>query len=68
MKENAEPRIKVMLVGNKSDLADSREVKEEHVEDYVNKNELYYLETSAATGSNVNEAFNKLIKGKLGSM
>lgn len=64
LKENAESRIQVMLVGNKSDLAESREVKEELVEDYVNKNKLFYLETSAATGNNVNEAFNTLIKGK----
>jgi hypothetical protein len=43
-----------MLVGNKSDLTDMREVKPDTIEDYVNKNRLYYLETSAATGSNVN--------------
>ena len=55
-----------MLVGNKSDLAESREVKEELVEDYVVKNKLFYLETSAATGNNVNEAFNTLIKCKSG--
>lgn len=51
-----------MLVGNKSDLTDMREVKPDTIEDYVNKNRLYYLETSAATGSNVNEAFTQLIK------
>lgn len=53
-----------MLVGNKSDLSESREVKTDLIEDYVNKNKLYYLETSAATGSNVNEAFSQLIKCK----
>lgn len=63
LKENAEQRITVMLVGNKSDLADTREVSPELIEDYANKNKLYYLETSAATGSNVNEAFTQLIKG-----
>ena len=52
-----------MLVGNKSDLADTREVSAEIIEDYANKNKLFYLETSAATGSNVNEAFQQLIKG-----
>lgn len=63
LKDNAEPRITVMLVGNKSDLSESREVSHEIIEDYANKNRLYYLETSAATGSNVNEAFSQLIKG-----
>jgi GTPase SAR1 family protein len=43
LRENAEPRITIMLVGNKSDLAESREVKQELIEDYVNKNKLYYL-------------------------
>jgi small GTP-binding protein len=43
LKDNAEPRITVMLVGNKSDLAESREVSPEIIEDYANKNRLYYL-------------------------
>ena len=33
------------------------------VEDFANNNKLFYLETSAATGNNVNEAFTQLIKG-----
>jgi|688.fasta_scaffold1692972_2 hypothetical protein len=32
-----------MLVGNKSDLAESREVSPEIIEDYANKNRLFYL-------------------------
>jgi GTPase SAR1 family protein len=43
LRENAEQKITVMLVGNKSDLVDMREVKAELVEDYVDKNKLYYL-------------------------
>jgi small GTP-binding protein len=43
LRDNAEPRITVMLVGNKSDLAELREVKQESVEDYVNQNRLIYL-------------------------
>ena len=41
-----------MLLGNKSDL-DGRQVKMDTVEDYVNKNKLLYMETSAMTGQNV---------------
>lgn len=43
LRDNAEPRITIMLVGNKSDLAELREVKPDLVEDYVNKNKLCYL-------------------------
>ena len=32
-----------MLVGNKSDLAEMREVKPENIEDYANQNRLSYL-------------------------
>lgn len=41
-----------------------REVKPDSIEDYAHQNRLSYLETSAANGSNVTEAFNQLIKGK----
>ncbi len=39
-----------------------REITIETIEDYSAKNKLIYLQTSAATGKNVNEAFNMLIK------
>lgn len=39
-----------------------REVKADSIQDYASQNKLSYLETSAANGSNVNEAFNQLIK------
>ena len=63
LKDNADAGITVMLVGNKSDLVEMREVKVESIEDYANQNRLSYLETSAANGNNVSEAFNQLIKG-----
>lgn len=62
LRENAEADITVMLLGNKSDL-EARDVKMEAVEDYVTANKLLYLETSALSGQNVEEAFNNLIKG-----
>jgi hypothetical protein len=43
LKENADANIAIMLLGNKLDLAESREVKHEAVEDYINKNRLLYL-------------------------
>ena len=61
LRENAEPDITVMLLGNKSDL-EGRDVKIEAVEDYITTNKLLYLETSALSGQNVDGAFNTLIK------
>lgn len=51
-----------MLLGNKSDLQ-NRDVKQEAIEEFTQKNNLLYLETSALSGQNVEEAFKSLIKG-----
>ncbi len=60
---------KILLVGNKLDLinekADNRTVKFEEAIEFANKNGMIYLETSALTYKNVNEAFNKLFMSKL---
>ena len=53
--------IIIMLVGNKSDLEDKREVQIEEVE---NKSKLYkiaFCETSAMNGKNIEQAFDSLI-------
>jgi len=50
----------IMLVANKSDLADRRTVSEDAARDFAQKNKLTYFETSAKTGSNVNETFQSL--------
>lgn len=54
-----------MLVGNKSDLSELREVKTSAGEEYAQKNGLIFIETSAADATNVNEAFEMTIKSKL---
>jgi GTPase SAR1 family protein len=54
-----------MLVGNKSDLFDLREVKTTTGEDYAKTNGLIFIETSAADATNVNEAFETTIKSIL---
>jgi small GTP-binding protein len=64
LKENADPDITMMLLGNKSDL-EERCLKVEEVEEFVAENKLLYLETSAKTGENVSHAFQNLIKGNL---
>lgn len=60
--------LPVLLVGNKVDLKDSRKIKPEEVTKFLTKeNEaqikshiIGYIETSAKTGRNIREGFNKL--------
>lgn len=53
----------ILLVGNKSDLP-NREVKMPRIEDLINSNtnRVVYIETSALTGANVEEAFKVLVE------
>jgi small GTP-binding protein len=58
-----EPNVVVLLVGNKSDLAEQREVPLPSIEAFAAKRKCLYLETSAATGDNIEATFNLLVKG-----
>eukprot|EP01127_Copromyxa_protea_P011731 TRINITY_DN2974_c0_g3_i1.p1 TRINITY_DN2974_c0_g3~~TRINITY_DN2974_c0_g3_i1.p1 ORF type:complete len:133 (-),score=33.40 TRINITY_DN2974_c0_g3_i1:53-451(-) len=58
---HADPGIIVMLVGNKTDLADQRDVSTEEGLEFSKKNNLHFIETSAKDNSNVSEAFERLI-------
>mmetsp|Transcript_9846 Transcript_9846/g.16858 ORF Transcript_9846/g.16858 Transcript_9846/m.16858 type:complete len:179 (-) Transcript_9846:73-609(-) len=49
--------IVIMLIGNKSDLANKRAVSKEEGEAFAAKNGLTFLETSAKTAENVEAAF-----------
>lgn len=59
LRQIAEPDIVVILVGNKADLADDkREVSAEEASEWARRNGvLRYVETSAKSGENVEEAF-----------
>ena len=48
----------IILIGNKKDLEDKREVSYEEGEALAKKHKLLFLETSAKTAENVAEAFN----------
>jgi small GTP-binding protein len=53
LREVARPDLTVVLIGNKADLTQQREVTEEEARAYAEKNRMTYFETSAKTGDNV---------------
>lgn len=58
--KKASPNISLILIGNKIDLKDERAVKLEEGNKLAEELELSYIETSAKTGENINDAFKML--------
>ena len=58
----ADKKISIVLIGNKSDLEDQRQVTKEQGEDKANKLEVAFLETSAFSGENLEKAFELMMK------
>ena len=56
------PNTVIMLIGNKNDLDDKREVTFEEASAFAQENGLVFLEASAKTGENVEQAFFKTAK------
>eukprot|EP01099_Mayorella_cantabrigiensis_P005577 TRINITY_DN4525_c0_g1_i1.p1 TRINITY_DN4525_c0_g1~~TRINITY_DN4525_c0_g1_i1.p1 ORF type:complete len:220 (+),score=37.79 TRINITY_DN4525_c0_g1_i1:141-800(+) len=56
-KEHCDTKMTIMLVGNKIDLENRRAVSTEEGERFANKHNLIFLETSAKSAENVEEAF-----------
>ena len=64
-KQNA----KFLLVGNKCDLKDQRQVTYEKAQEYAKKNEMEFFEVSAKEGTNINDdMFNSIIQDLLDNM
>ena len=61
-KNTAPKSILMVLVGNKCDLEDNREVTEEEGREFAEKNGMIFFETSAKTGKNVEELFKESVK------
>jgi small GTP-binding protein len=54
--------IKKILVANKADLADFREVTTEEASNFAKENDMTYFETSAKSGKSVNNMFSESFK------
>ena len=54
--------IPVILIGNKKDLENEREVQFEEAKKYANEKNIEYIETSAITGEKCHEAFLEIVK------
>ena len=54
-------KIQMILVGNKADLESRREVSKQEAENLARSWGISYIETSAKTRVNVDEAFTKLL-------
>ena len=61
LKNNGSEDVFIMLVGNKSDLNDKREIIEEEVKKKAQAYNIAYCETSALKGNNIEFAFESLI-------
>lgn len=52
----------IVLVGNKLDLAEQRQVEGEEARQYAEENGIFFFETSAKTNQNVTELFTHIAK------
>jgi small GTP-binding protein len=60
VKEVSGPNVVLFLVGNRSDLETGRTVTEVEARAYARRHGMEYVETSAMTGSGIQEAFEQL--------
>ncbi|KAF9162651.1 Ras- protein Rab-11A [Actinomortierella ambigua] len=61
LRDNSDPNVLIILVGNKSDLRHLRAVSTEEAMAFAEKNNIMFIETSALDASNVDDAFMLLL-------
>ncbi|PKA60711.1 Ras-related protein RABA3 [Apostasia shenzhenica] len=62
LRSHADSSTVLMLIGNKADLAGQRAVTTEHAAEFAEEQGLYFWETSALSGENVDAAFQWLLE------
>jgi small GTP-binding protein len=62
VKEVARTDVVTVLLGNKADLADQRDVTREEAEAFAQANKMKYFETSAKTGGGIAEAIGACVE------
>ncbi|KAK4418482.1 Ras-related protein RABA3 [Sesamum alatum] len=62
LRAHADNSIVIALIGNKADLVDLRTVPTEDAVEFAENQGLYFFETSALSGENVDTAFHKLLE------
>ena len=53
--------MKILIVGNKKDKEEEREVTTEEAKEFTNSRGVLFMEVSAKTGKNIKEAFTLLV-------
>ncbi|KAE8726101.1 Ras-related protein RABA3 [Hibiscus syriacus] len=62
LRAHADSSIVIMLIGNKADIVDHRAVPTEDAVEFAEDQGLFFAETSALSGDNVDKAFFKLLE------
>ena len=62
IEEHASKNVLKILIGNKCDLENDREIKTEEGQAFANRNGMQFMETSAKMNTNINESFETLAK------
>ena len=57
----ADKNLTIIIIGNKCDLEDQRQVNKEQGEEKAKNFEVAFMETSAFSGENLNQAFEKMM-------
>jgi len=61
-RNNGPSTISLVLVGNKIDLENERQVSHEEGEEFAKKNNMLFFETSALSGKNIDLLFNHSVE------
>ena len=61
LRVTADKKLSVIIIGNKCDLENQREVNKEQGEEKAKSNGIAFMETSALSGENIEKAFEKMV-------